>query len=82
MNGYRVVHYADFLAIPATSRHVAIAIANSVVREKLVARLTADGVTAWALRANNAVCLDDVEVGEGALLCHFTLNDSFATIPL
>lgn len=76
VNGYRVVHYADFLAIPATSRHVAIAIANSVVREKLVARLTADGVTAWALRANNAVCLDDVEVGEGALLCHFTLMTS------
>lgn len=76
VNGYRVVRYADFLAMPATSRHVAIAIANSVVREKLVARLTADGVAAWALRANNAVCLDDVEVGEGALLCHFTLLTS------
>lgn len=71
VNGHRVLRYADFLALEASERHVVIAIANSAVREKLAARLRADGVREWSVRAANVVSMDAVELGEGALLCPF-----------
>ncbi len=71
VNGHRVLRYADFLALEASERHVVIAIANSAVREKLAARLRADGVGEWSVQAANVVSMDAVELGEGALLCPF-----------
>ena len=71
INGHRVCPYAEFLQIEATERHVTIAIANSAVREKLAERLQADGVAAWAVTAASALCMDAVQLGEGALLCPF-----------
>ena len=49
-----------------------IAIANSLVREKLVARLNQDNVQHLEIQAANTVILDEVEIGEGSLLCPFT----------
>lgn len=71
MNGQRVLTYAQWLAEPASSRHMNVAIANSHVRQKLVARCTADGVQFYEARAANVVQLDDVQLGEGAVLCPF-----------
>ena len=71
LNGQRVIRYERFLAEPAEMRFSALAIANDVVREKLADRLQADGVLPWSLKAANVVVLDDVDVGEGALLCPF-----------
>ncbi|MDR8278811.1 acetyltransferase, partial [Acinetobacter baumannii] len=51
---------------------VTIAIANSVVREKLVSLLEKDGVQHLAVQSTNTVILDEVEIGEGSLLCPFT----------
>lgn len=70
-NGHRVLSYAEWLAEPASSRHITIAIANSSVREKLVARCAADGVQFLEVRAQNVVTLDAVEIGPGAILCPF-----------
>jgi sugar O-acyltransferase (sialic acid O-acetyltransferase NeuD family) len=70
-NGHRVLTYAEWLAQPASSRHINIAIANSAVRQKLVERCQADGVQFFEVRAANVVQLDDVQVGEGAILCPF-----------
>lgn len=70
-NGHRVLTYAEWLAQPASSRHINIAIANSVVRQKLVERWLADGVKFFEVRAANVVQLDDVQLGEGAILCPF-----------
>lgn len=70
-NGHAVLSYAEWLAQPATSRHINIAIANSSIREKLVQRCEADGVQFFELRAANVVQLDEVELGEGAILCPF-----------
>lgn len=70
-NGHAVLTYAEWLAQPATSRHINIAIANSSIREKLVQRCEADGVQFFELRAANVVQLDEVELGEGAILCPF-----------
>jgi sugar O-acyltransferase (sialic acid O-acetyltransferase NeuD family) len=71
VNGHHVLRYADFLAWEAAERYVVIAIANSAVREKLAARLQADGVKEWSVKAANVVSMDDVTLGEGALLCPF-----------
>lgn len=70
-NGHRVVTYAEWLAQPASSRHINIAIANSAVRQKLVERCLADGVQFFEVRAANVVQMDDVQLGEGAILCPF-----------
>ena len=70
-NGQRVISYEDFLTEPVEMRVSALAIANDLVREKLADKLRADGVLPWSLTADNVVVLDDVNVGEGALLCPF-----------
>ena len=71
INGHAVLTYAQWLALPATGRHINIAIANSTVREKLVQRCSADGVQFFEVRAPNVVQMDDVLIGEGAILSPF-----------
>ena len=71
LNGQRVLTYTEWLAEPASSRHINVAIANGQVRQKLVQRCAADGVQFYEARAANVVQLDDVQLGEGAVLCPF-----------
>jgi sugar O-acyltransferase (sialic acid O-acetyltransferase NeuD family) len=70
-NGHSALPYAEWLAQPVSSRHINIAIANSAVRQKLVERCASDGVEFFEVRAPNVVQLDDVQLGEGAILCPF-----------
>ena len=72
LNGYQVLSYTDFINNSKTDKRVTIAIANSQVREKLVARLDQDSVQHLEIQAANTVILDEVEIGEGSLLCPFT----------
>lgn len=71
LNGHRVLTYAQWLAEPSDSRYITIAIANSIVREKLAAQCVADGVAFFDVKAPNVVVMDDVRVGPGVLLCPF-----------
>ena len=71
VNGLQVLTYAQWLEAPASSRHMNVAIANSKIREKLATRCAADGVQFYEVRASNVVQLDDVQLGEGAVLCPF-----------
>jgi sugar O-acyltransferase (sialic acid O-acetyltransferase NeuD family) len=70
-NGHPILTYAEWLTQAASSRHISIAIARSAVRQQLVERCVADGVGFFEVRAANMVQLDDVKVGEGAILCSF-----------
>lgn len=70
-NGYSVITYAEWLALPACSRHISIALANNAVRQKLVQRCESDDVGFFEVRASNVVQLDNVIIGEGAILCPF-----------
>ncbi|MDI3452990.1 acetyltransferase [Acinetobacter sp. V89_4] len=72
LNGYPVLSYLDFISKPTEHKAVTIAIANSVVREKLVSLLEKDHIQHVAVQATNTVILDEVEIGEGSLLCPFT----------
>jgi sugar O-acyltransferase (sialic acid O-acetyltransferase NeuD family) len=71
LNGHRVLTYDQWLAEPATSRYISLAIGNSYIREKLVARCMADAVEFFEVRAANVVVLDEVHIGPGAVLCPF-----------
>lgn len=75
-NGHLVLTYSQWLSQPATSRHINIAIANSTVRQKLVMRCIADRVQFFEVRAANVVQLDNVQLGEGAILCPFVILTS------
>jgi len=69
VNGQRVLRYAQWLADPASSHHMNVAIANSQVRQQLVQRCADDGVLFFEARAASVVQLDDVQLGEGDILC-------------
>lgn len=72
INGHRILRYDEFLAIPADRRWLAVAIANSRVREMIAGRMAANGVMPWSVRSSQSVVMDDVILGEGALLSPFT----------
>lgn len=72
LNGYPVYAYQDFLNLPQVEKSVVLAIANSKVREHLEAKCIQDNVTILSVTAPNAVILDEVDIGDGAILCHFT----------
>ena len=72
LNGYPILSYTQFLEVNATNKFAVLAIANSAVREKLVGKLESDEIDVLSVTADNVVMLDEVEVGEGAILCHFT----------
>ena len=71
INGFQVCSYEEFLSIEASSKHVALAIANNKVREKLTARCQSDNVELLSIQANNVVVMDKVSIGAGAILCPF-----------
>lgn len=72
LNGYSVLTYTDFIKQSVSNKLVTIAIANSSVREKLVTQLNQDNIQHLSIQASNTVVLDEVEIGEGSLLCPFT----------
>jgi len=71
VNGQRVLTYSQWMAEPASSRHVSIAIANSQIRQRLAVQCAADGLEFFEVRAPNVVQMDEVQLGEGAILCPF-----------
>jgi len=71
INNHRVLAYNDFVNEGASDRFVAIAVADGAARELLAAKCSADQISVWTVRADNVVIMDDVEIGEGALLSPF-----------
>src|SRR5690554_2627304 len=71
VNGVDVYSYQEFVSQPEAHKRVVVAIADSGVRERIVERMTLDDVAEWDVIAANAVTLDNVNLGEGHLLCPF-----------
>jgi len=71
INGADVLSLEEFMAVPATARSVAIAIANSRARQTVAERCRAAGTSFFRVRAANTVEMDDVRIGEGALISPF-----------
>lgn len=72
LNNYRVYTYTEYLALPNADKAVVLAIADSKIREVLEAKCAKDKVSILSLKASNSIVLDNVEIGEGSVLCHFT----------
>ena len=72
LNNYRVYTYTQYLALPNADKAVVLAIADSKIREVLEAKCANDKVSILSLKASNSIVLDNVEIGEGSILCHFT----------
>jgi sugar O-acyltransferase (sialic acid O-acetyltransferase NeuD family) len=71
LNGQRVLTYAQWMAEPASGRHVCIAIANSQIRLRVALQCETDGVGFFEVRAAPVVQMDEVQLGEGAILSPF-----------
>lgn len=71
INDQRVLSYPQWLAEPASSRQVCVAISQGGVRESVVARCQQDKVSFFRVMANNVVIMDEVQIGPGAVLCPF-----------
>jgi len=71
LNGHRVLTFSQFLAEAASERYAVLAIANSSIRQKLAGMCADAGVLPWSLAASNAVVMDDVVLGEGAVVSPF-----------
>lgn len=71
INGHRVLTYDRFRADPRADKWISIAIADSVVRERLANQCAAEGIGFFKVQAGNAVILDNCMIGEGAILCPF-----------
>ena len=72
LNNYRIYTYAEYLALLNADKAVVLAIADSKIREVLEAKCAKDKVSILSLKASNSIVLDNVEIGEGSVLCHFT----------
>lgn len=71
INGLRVLKWQAFLDAQADDKLVSLAIANSRIREEINAKCTAAGIGFFEIRAGNVVAMDEVTIGEGAILCPF-----------
>lgn len=71
VNGHDVLSLDEFASAPADERSVAVAIASSQARQAVVERCKAAGIGFFEVRAANVVEMDDVEIGEGALISPF-----------
>ena len=71
VNGCKVMTYNEFLADDVPSRSVAFAIAQSTIRHTLAARCLDDGIATFSIRASNSVIMDDVQIGDGAIISPF-----------
>lgn len=71
VNGHPVVNYEAFKVLDYAKKSVLIAIANSIIREKISLKLQQDNIKLWSVQADNIVLMDDVEIDEGAALSPF-----------
>lgn len=79
VNGYEVISADDFALLDG-DRFFNIAIANSKLRETIAEKMIAGGAQPFTVSANNALSLDGNDIGEGAIMCPFTMVTSNAKI--
>lgn len=69
-NGHPVLAYRDFLG-HSGKKLASIAIADGRTRKRIAAECTGDSVAFFDVRASQVVLMDDVEIGEGAIISPF-----------
>ena len=80
VNGHVCMTFEAFCSFPAQERAMTIAIGNGFVRETLLRKCEAAGVSIMDVRADSSILMDDVKIGEGVVLCAFTMITSNVSI--
>ena len=73
-NGHEVLALTKFAD---SGEAIAIAVADPILRRRIASACVVAGLRFFSVRADDAVVMDDVEIGEGALIspfCTFTSN--------
>lgn len=73
---YQVMSLDEFARCKAASREAVLAVGSGAVRQILAEKCIAAGVPVGSLVAPNAMILDNVELGTGAVLCPFSMVTS------
>src|SRR5699024_7522032 len=76
LNGHQVLTFEQFLAHQAVKKQIAIAIADGHTRAKLATQLEQQKIMPWTIKATNAVIMDEVDLGPGAILSAFVVLTS------
>ncbi|MGR5487944.1 acetyltransferase [Vibrio alfacsensis] len=76
LNGFSILNFEQFLNENYDAKEVVIAIADSKIREKLAEKLRLNDIGQLNVFAANSVTLDANEIGDGAVLCPFTMVTS------
>lgn len=76
VNGYDLISENAFVAAPHASKAFNIAIADSRVREKFARKYSSLGYAPVSLVAVSVTIFDEIEIGEGAILCANTVLTS------
>lgn len=76
VNSRRCLTWDGFLVEPAESREVSLAIGDGKTREILMKKCKDADVGFLPARAESAILLDNVELGEGSVLCPFSMITS------
>ena len=71
INGHRVLTFDQFVADPAETKLVSVAIADSLVRKKLAQRCSDAGLAFVDISHAGNVIMDDVEIEAGSILTPF-----------
>lgn len=80
VNGVPVISEADFLALNPENTFFNIAIADSRTRERIANSCLSKGLKSLNVVADNVVSFDTSPVGEGAMLCAFSMVTANARI--
>lgn len=72
LNGYRIMTFDQFVAANFSEKSISIAIADSKIRAALTDRFKKENIEIISIKENNILIMDDVEIGEGAIICPFS----------
>ena len=73
---YEILTLEQFSAEDAVFREVILAVGSGLLRRELADKCRTAGVPLGQVTATNAMVLDNVEMGEGAVLCPFSMVTS------
>ena len=71
VNGQRVLSFAMFIKEKISNKKIAIAVSSPIARRKLVEKCQSVGLSFFSIFSDLSVIMDDVLVGEGAVISPF-----------
>lgn len=80
LNGYQVMTFEEFASQQVDLKFISIAIADPNVRAKLTEKCEEANISIISLQGSNVVIMDEVNIGDGAILCPFSSITSNVSI--